>query len=39
MIDIQIELKKPQLASSEIPDIYTEVSWPKIIQPKLWNQP
>ncbi len=35
MIDIQIELKKPQLASSEIPDIYTGVSWPKIIQPKL----
>ena len=29
------ELKKPKLAASEIPDIYTEVTWPKIIQPKL----
>lgn len=32
---MSIELKKPQLAASEIPDIYTEVTWPKIIQPKL----
>lgn len=32
---MSIELIKPQLASSEIPDIYTEVNWPKIIQPKL----
>ncbi len=31
---MSIELIKPQLAASEIPDIYTEVSWPKIIQPK-----
>jgi DNA ligase-1 len=30
-----IELKKPQLAASEIPDIYTQVTYPKIIQPKL----
>lgn len=30
-----IELKRPQLASSEIPDIYTQVTYPKIIQPKL----
>lgn len=30
-----VELLRPQLASSEIPDIYTQVSWPKIIQPKL----
>jgi DNA ligase 1 len=30
-----ITLTKPQLASSEIPDIYTQVTWPKIIQPKL----
>lgn len=29
------ELKRPQLASSEIPDIFTQVTWPKIIQPKL----
>lgn len=28
-------LLRPQLASSEIPDIYTQVSWPKIMQPKL----
>jgi len=27
-----ITLTKPQLASSEIPDIYTQVTWPKIIQ-------
>ncbi len=33
--EVSIELKKPQLAASEIPDIYTEVTWPKIIQPKL----
>lgn len=32
---MSIELVKPQLASSEIPDIYIEVTWPKIIQPKL----
>lgn len=30
-----VELLRPQLASSEIPDIYTQVTWPKIIQPKL----
>lgn len=30
-----VELLRPQLASSDIPDIYTQVSWPKIIQPKL----
>lgn len=30
-----VELKKPQLAASEIPDIYTQVTYPKIIQPKL----
>lgn len=30
-----IELVRPQLASSDVPDIYTQVSWPKIIQPKL----
>ena len=30
-----IELLRPQLASSDVPDIYTQVSWPKIIQPKL----
>lgn len=30
-----IELVRPQLAASEIPDIYTQVTWPKIIQPKL----
>lgn len=30
-----VELVRPQLASSDIPDIYTQVSWPKIIQPKL----
>jgi DNA ligase-1 len=29
-----IELKRPQLASSEIPDIY-DVTYPKFIQPKL----
>ncbi len=28
-------LTKPQLASSEIPDIYTQVIYPKIMQPKL----
>lgn len=27
-------LTRPQLASSEIPDIYTQVTWPKYIQPK-----
>lgn len=30
-----IELLRPQLAASDVPDIYTQVSWPKIIQPKL----
>lgn len=30
-----VELIRPQLAASEIPDIYTQVTWPKIIQPKL----
>ena len=30
-----VELLRPQLASSEIPDIYTQVTWPKVIQPKL----
>jgi len=30
-----MELLRPQLAASDVPDIYTEVSWPKIIQPKL----
>lgn len=30
-----MELIRPQLASSEIPDIYTQVRWPKIMQPKL----
>ena len=30
-----VELVRPQLASSDVPDIYTQVSWPKIIQPKL----
>ena len=30
-----IELIRPQLASSEIPDILTQVTYPKIIQPKL----
>lgn len=30
-----MKLIRPQLASSEIPDIYTQVTWPKIIQPKL----
>lgn len=32
---MSIELIKPQLASSEIPDIYTEVTWPKYIQRKV----
>ena len=31
----EIELYRAQLASSDVPDIYTQVSWPKIIQPKL----
>ncbi len=30
-----VVLKKPQLASSEIPDIFTEVTYPKIMQAKL----
>jgi hypothetical protein len=30
-----VDLVRPQLASSDVPDIYTQVSWPKIIQPKL----
>lgn len=30
-----IELIRPQLAASEMPNIYTQVTWPKIIQPKL----
>jgi len=30
-----IELLRPQLAASDVPDIYTQVSYPKIIQPKL----
>lgn len=30
-----MELVRPQLAASDVPDIYTQVSWPKIIQPKL----
>ena len=30
-----IELVKPQLAASSIPDIYTEVTYPKYIQPKM----
>jgi len=30
-----VVLKKPQLASSEIPDIFTEVTYPKILQAKL----
>ena len=30
-----VDLLRPQLASSEIPDIYTQVTYPKIIQPKL----
>jgi DNA ligase 1 len=30
-----IELVRPQLASSEIPDIYTQVTYPKYLQPKL----
>lgn len=29
-----MELLRPQLASSDVPDLYTQVSWPKIIQPK-----
>lgn len=28
-------LNKPQLAASDIPDIHTEVSYPKLMQPKL----
>lgn len=31
----EIELYRAQLASSDVPDIYTQVSWPKIIQQKL----
>lgn len=30
-----MQLKRPQLAASEIPDIYTQVTWPKYIQKKL----
>lgn len=29
-----IELVRPQLAASDIPDIFTQVTYPKIIQPK-----
>lgn len=32
---MSIKLLRPQLAASDIPDIYTQVSYPKIIQPKL----
>lgn len=31
----EIKLERPQLASSEIPDIYTQVTYPKYLQPKL----
>ena len=31
----EIKLYRAQLASSDVPDIYTQVSWPKIIQPKV----
>jgi DNA ligase-1 len=30
-----IVLIKPQLAASEIPDVYTQVTYPKLLQPKL----
>ena len=31
----EIKLVKPQLASSDVPDIYTQITWPKLLQPKL----